>query len=140
LISAIRQAAFTVAALAAAAGSFLGCGSIDQKSLETHAAAIASISAEGAALAREIQQGGVQQTFIGTHTDALLKQAAQETAALMSATDSPELETRVRKLERVTAGVADTIRSLGDRPGDADELRIKLVAASREAKALSAAK
>lgn len=105
-------------ALVLAATSCGGGGALSEKSLQTQAAAIQSLAAEGALVAGGAAEGRTTDVFVRVHSDDLLTEARKVEDKLASESAGGTLERKRRRSERLAGRVAEELERLHRAPGD----------------------
>ncbi len=95
-----------------------GGGALSEKSLQTQAAAIQSLAAEGALVAGGVAEGRTTEVFVRVHTDDLLKEARKVQAKLDSESAGGTLERKRKTAARLPGRVAQELEQLHRAPGD----------------------
>lgn len=122
------------------AASCGGGGALSEKSLQTQAAAIQSLAAEGALVAGGAAEGRTTDVFVRVHTDDLLKEARKAQAELASASAGGTLARKRNRAARLAGRVAEELERLHRAPGDralAGRLKSLLENAAADAKQLA---
>lgn len=105
-------------ALVLVAASCGGGGALSDKSLQTQAAAIQSLAAEGALVAGGAAEGRTTDVFVRVHSDDLLKEARKVQTKLASESAGGTLERKRQRAVRLAGRVADGLEQLHRAPGD----------------------
>jgi hypothetical protein len=116
----LRQAAALAAALAVA---LAGCGRETNHDVRASIEQIASVSAEAAIMADDLERGRTKTTYFRVHGEELSSQLEHEAEKLSDAPIDPALHERVKKAIGLSAEISGAIDDLRVSPNDAQQAR-----------------
>jgi hypothetical protein len=107
-------------ALVGCAVALVGCngGTVDKHALTNDAAAVASMSCEGALLAHDVVAGKTTSNYVREQAEELQIQSSNLADALGKRPALAAIEHRVREKGRDAARLARMLKRLQDRPSD----------------------
>jgi hypothetical protein len=97
-----------------------GGGTLSEKDLKLQAEAVQSFAAEGALVAKGVEQGRTTDTFVRVHTDYLAKAARKVETELGSKQASGRLDQQREDAARLALLVSLNLERLHRHPGDQD--------------------
>ena len=106
--------------LAVAVLALVGCGdsTLSSKELQKQAEAVQSFAAEGALVAKGVEQARTTDTFVRVHTDYLAKAARKVETELSSKQASGSLDQKRKDAARLALLVSLNLERLHRHPGD----------------------
>ena len=100
--------------------ALVGCGdsTLSSKELQKQAEAVQSFAAEGALVAKGVEQARMTETFVRVHTDYLAKAARKVETELSSKQASGSLDQKRKDAARLALLVSLNLERLHRHPGD----------------------
>jgi len=117
----LKRAAALLVALTAALAT--GCGNETNHDVRQSIEQIASISAEAAIMADDLERGRTKTTYFRVHGEELSSQAEHEAEKLSDAPIDPALHDRVEKAIGLSAEISGAIDDMRVSPNDAQQAR-----------------